>query len=67
MGSWQSAADCEALFRQHQGYLSLDKKYHLEVAWLAMVQDSFNAAPLKASSSRSMHTVIKTLAVCTRL
>lgn len=48
MGSWQAAADCEGLFKQHQGYLSLDKKYHVEIAWLAMVQDSFNAAPLKA-------------------
>lgn len=47
VGSWQTAADCEALFRQHQGYLSLDKKYHVGIAWLAMVQDSFNAAPLK--------------------
>lgn len=46
---WQAASDCEALYLQHKGYLSLDKQFHMQIAWLAMVQDSFNAAPSKVA------------------
>jgi hypothetical protein len=49
---WQAAADCEALYLQHKGYLSLDKQFHMQIAWLAMVQDSFNAAPSKVCRVR---------------
>jgi hypothetical protein len=47
VAGWQAAADCEELYLQHKGYLSLDKQFHMEIAWLAMVQDSFNAVPSK--------------------
>lgn len=47
VGGQHTAADCEALYYQHKGYLSLNKQFHMEIAWLAMVQDSLNAAPAK--------------------
>lgn len=40
VGSGRGAEQCEALYRQHQAYLSLDKKFQSEVAFIAMVQDA---------------------------
>lgn len=42
VGGGKAPDMCEALFRQHQAYLSLDKKHQSEVAFVAMVQDAFN-------------------------
>lgn len=53
VGGQHTAADCEALYFQHKGYLSLDKQFHMEIAWLAMVQDSLNAAPAKGRSDKT--------------
>ena len=44
VGSTKTAQDCETLFRQHQGYLTLNVEYHAEVVFAAMVMDHFNAA-----------------------
>lgn len=50
VGGGKNAARCEALYRKHQGYLSLPHVHHSEVAWQAMVQDSQNSgAPVKVT------------------
>lgn len=40
VGGGKTGSRCEALFRKHQGYLSIPRVHHSEVAWWAMVQDS---------------------------
>lgn len=40
MGSGRSPEQCEALHRQHQAFLSLDKKFQSEIVFIAMVEDA---------------------------
>ena len=49
VGESKTAEDCETLFRQHQGYLSLNVEYHSDVVFATMVHDHFNAVPQKVS------------------
>lgn len=56
MGGGKTAAQCEALYSKHQGYLSLPHVHHSEVVWMAMVQDSMNrGAPLKVAPPLRVH------------
>ena len=50
VGESKTAEDCETLFRQHQGYLSLNVEYHSDVVFATMVHDHFNAVPQKVSA-----------------
>ena len=40
VGGGKAPELCESLWRRHQAYLSLDRKFQSEVAFVAMVQDS---------------------------
>ncbi|KAL6778067.1 hypothetical protein ACKKBG_A16795 [Auxenochlorella protothecoides x Auxenochlorella symbiontica] len=40
VGSGRSPEQCEALHRQHQAFLSLDKKFQSEIVFIAMVEDA---------------------------
>ncbi|KFM27745.1 hypothetical protein F751_2736 [Auxenochlorella protothecoides] len=40
VGSGRSPEQCEALHRQHQAFLSLDKKFQSEIVFIAMTEDS---------------------------
>ncbi len=51
VGDAKSPEDCETLFRQHQGYLSLNVEYHSDVVFATMVHDHFNAVPQKVSEN----------------
>jgi hypothetical protein len=44
VGGGKAPDMCEALWRRHQAYLSLDRKFQSEVAFVAMVQDSIQKA-----------------------
>ena len=47
VGSSKTAEDCETLFRQHRGYLTLNVEYHSDVVFATMVHDHFNTVPQK--------------------
>ena len=40
VGGGKNPELCDSLFHRHQAYLSLDKKFQSEVAFVAMVQDA---------------------------
>lgn len=42
VGAGKGQSICETLYRRHQAYLNLDKKFQSEVAFVAMVEDSIN-------------------------
>ncbi len=62
VGDAKSPEDCETLFRQHQGYLSLNVEYHSDVVFATMVHDHFNAVPQKVSDKPDQSQ----LALCSR-
>ena len=50
VGPSKTEQDCETLFRQHQGYLTLNVEYHAAVVFAAMVRDHFNTVPQRVRS-----------------
>lgn len=62
VGGGKAPDMCEALYRQHQAYLSLEKKYQTEVAFVAMVQDAFNHLKVGVWIGGEPH--VRGLAVC---
>lgn len=54
VGGGKSPDLCEALYRQHQAYLSLDKRHQSEVAFVAMVQDAFNHLKVRGRAGQGL-------------
>jgi hypothetical protein len=51
VGTSCTAEACEALYRQHSSFLSLEKVYQMEVAFVAMVRDHYNNIKVRLSQT----------------
>jgi hypothetical protein len=61
VGSSKTPEDCETLFRQHRGYLTLNVEYHSDVVFATMVHDHFNTVPQKVMTPRHHVSSIATI------
>ncbi len=54
VGGGKAPDKCELLHKQHMAYLSLDKKFQSEVAFVAMVQDASMQPKVRSRRSRAV-------------